>query len=141
MLVALAGGGVAVASPPVPPQITDVSTRWAVIEWDDGTPWCTLIADAALDPGFTKGPPVVAQAYVHYLWVGEGGGTWQEIGFGYERLSRGATNAHAYMGFNGGGKGYYVVDRVRFDLTSAKSGLISSMEVSTTNTCEDGPST
>ena len=140
VLVALTGGGIAVASPPTPPQITDVSVRWGIYVWDDGTPWCTLIADATLDPAFTKGPPVYAQAYAHYMWVGPGGGTWQDSGYWSERLSHGAT-VHTYMGFEGGDAGYYVVDRVRVELTSPRNGLLSSLEVSTANTCENGPST
>lgn len=139
VLVALTGGGVAVASPPAPPAISDVSVRWAVIEWDDGTPTCTLIADAMLDPAFTKGPPVFAQAYVHYMWVGDGGGTWQEGGFWHQRLAHGSASVHAYMGFYAGDQGYYVVDRVRMELTSMKGGLLSSKEVVTSNTCANGP--
>jgi hypothetical protein len=140
VLVPLLGGGVALAGPPATPQITDVTARWGMYTWDDGSTWCTLIADAALDPGFTKGSPVSARSYVHYMWVGEGGGTFQWFNYWTLKLSRGDTNVHTYMGFYGGDQGYYVVDRVRYELISVRGQVLSSIEVSTTNTCENGPS-
>jgi hypothetical protein len=137
VLVILVGGGVAVAGPPVAPEIAGVATRWGMIEWDDGIARCTLVADAALDPGFARGAPVVAHAYAHFMWVGDGGGTWQEFNYWNVRLSRGDTSVHTYTSF-GGDTGYYVVDRVRFDLTSGRGALLSSKTVSTTNTCMNG---
>lgn len=138
VLVPLLGGGVALASPPARPEITDVTARWGIFPWDDGSQRCTLIADAALDPGFTKGSPVYARAYVHYRWVGDGGGTFDWFNFSSPRLSRGDTTVHAYTSFDGMGQGYYVADRVRFDLTSRQGDVLSTMEVSTANTCENG---
>lgn len=138
VLVPLIGGGVALASPPARPEIMEVTARWGLVTWDDGTTWCTLIADAALEPGFTRGSPVSARAYVHYMWVGEGGGTFQWFNFAGYRLSRGDTNVHAYMGFWGGDQGYYIVDQVRFDLISVRGDVLSSMEIGTANTCENG---
>ena len=137
MLVVLPGGSLAVAAPPVVPQIGDVSVRWGWYEWDDGTTMCTLIADAALDPGFTKGPRVFATAYVHYMWVGDGGGTWQELRYWQTRLGRGDTLVHTYLGFGDDG-GYYVVDRVGFELTTVRGEVLTSREVPTANTCLNG---
>ena len=135
VLVPVIGGSVALAGPPVTPQITDVSTTWGMRVWDDGVSRCTLIADAVLDPGYTKGPRVYAHVYAHFMWVGEGGGTWQDFNYWNARLSRGATTVHSYTNFDGGGLGYYIVDQVRYDLTSARGEVLSTRAVSTTNTC------
>jgi hypothetical protein len=139
VLVPLLGGGVALAAPPATPEISGVAARWAVIAWDDGISRCTLVADAALDPGFTKGPPVYARAYARYTWVGNDDSTWQsDFNYSIQKLSRGATTVHTYASFEPGGYGYYIVDRIRFELTSIPGELLSSMEVPTTNTCASG---
>jgi hypothetical protein len=45
---------------------------------------------------------------------------------------------HAYTSFDGDGRGYYIVDQVWYDLTSARGELLSSRVASTTNTCANG---
>lgn len=139
LLLVVLPDGVAVASPPATPQITDVAAGWGLYEWDDGVTRCTLIADARLDPGYTKGQPVFAHAYAHFMWIGEGGGTWQDFNYWNLKLSRGDTSVHTYTAFSGGDQGYYIVDRVRYELTSVRGTLLSSMEISTANTCENAP--
>ena len=71
------------------------------------------------------------------MWVGEGGGAWQEFNFGNAKLRHGDTGVHMYTSF-GGDDGYYVVDWVRFDLTSVRGELLSSTKVPTANTCMNG---
>jgi hypothetical protein len=135
ILVSLPGS--VVAARPTPPQVSDVTARWGMYEWDDGIARCTLIADAVIDPGFTGGRPVYALAYAHFMWVGEGGGTWQDFTFTSVRLVRGTTGVHAYTAFMGD-DGYYVVDRVWFDIVNGRGDVISSKAISTTNTCMNG---
>jgi hypothetical protein len=137
VLVLAPVGVAAAAGQPVPPQISDVTATWGWYEWDDGSLVCTLITDARLEPGFTRGQPVFARAYVHYTWVGEAGGTWQEFNFATVRLRRGDASVHAYVGFIADG-GYYVVDQVRFDLTTRLGDVFSSRSTSTANTCANG---
>ena len=128
--------GSAMASPPVAPQIASVTARWGMYTWDDGTTRCTLIADATLAPGFTKGPLVYARAYAHGTWFKDGVTTTLDVNFADQRLARGETTVHLYTSFDGDG-GYYVMDRVRFDLTSVRGDLLSTKGVPTTNTCEN----
>jgi hypothetical protein len=140
VLVPLLGGGVALAAPPAPPQVTGVSVMWDMRTWDDGISRCTIMADAMLDPAFTKGQPIYALAYYHYKWVGVGGeDTFYWFSFNSPKVSRGATKVHVYGALETWDQGHYVVDAVRFDLISLRGKLISSMEVSTTNTCANGP--
>jgi hypothetical protein len=135
-MVLLGLPGSAVAARPVSPQVSDVTARWGMYEWDDGTTRCTLIADAVLDPGFTGGRPVYARAHAHFMWTGEGGGTWQDFVFKSMRPVRVTTSMHAYTSFMGDG-GYYVVDQVWFDIVD-RSGAVSSKAISTANTCMNG---
>ena len=135
LLVPLFGGGAAVAARPVAPQISAVTAEWALRTWDDGSVWCTLMSDATLDPGFTKGQPVYAAATVHFQFVGDG--TWQQWTYSYERLSRGATTVHAYAGL-GSSESPAVADWVRYDLMSSSGTVLSSKQISTENTCPTG---
>ncbi|HEX5826704.1 MAG TPA: hypothetical protein VFY23_04230 [Candidatus Limnocylindrales bacterium] len=112
-----------------------MTATWDMRVWDDGVSRCTLMTDAVLDPAYTRGSPVYAHGYVHLMWVGEGGGTWQDFNYTNVRLRRGDTTVHAYMSFETSGAGYYIVDEIRYDLTSVRGELLSSKVVSTTNTC------
>jgi hypothetical protein len=51
------------------------------------------------------------------------------------RLDRGDTTVHTYTSFDGGGMGYYVIDEVRYELTSIRGEVLSTKAVATTNTC------
>ena len=136
LLVTLFSGG-AVAARPVTPQISAVTAEWGLRTWDDGTVWCTLMSDVTLDPGFTKGQPVYAAATVHFKFVGDGDWTWQEWMYSYERLSRGSTTVHAYAGL-GSSESPAVADWIRYDLISPGGAVLSTLQISTENTCPTG---
>lgn len=140
VLVPLLGGGVALAAPPAQPQIAGINVIWDMRTWDDGISRCTVMADAALDPAFTKGAPVSALAYFHHKWVGEGSDdTFYWTALAWAKPSRGATNIHVYTAFDTWGDGYWIVDAIRMDLLGVRGNVLSSLEVPTMNTCANGP--
>ena len=137
VLVPVVGNGVAIAAPPVAPRIVSVTAEWGMRDWSDGTTRCTLIMNASLDPGITKGRPMFADAHVHFTWVEGGSQTSVDFNYWSTRLARGDTTLHSYTSFMGDG-GYYVVDHVRYDLTGPNGNLLSTMGVDTVNTCMNG---
>ena len=127
LLGSAALGTVAVASPPVLPSITSVAVVWDFRQWDDGIVRCTSMVDAWLDPAFTKGPPVSAQA----VWYHEG--QWQVM-TSFWPLERGAVKAHLYAPFEDAQE----IDSVTIQLRNVKGQVSPITTVSTVNTCMGG---
>jgi hypothetical protein len=127
LLGSAAVGTAAAASPPVLPTITSLDVIWDFRQWDDGTIQCTSMVDAWLDPAFTKGPPISAQA----VWYHEG---QVQVWTGYWPVKRGAAKVRLFAAFGDAQE----IDSVTVQLMNAKGDVSPIKTVSTANTCLSG---
>lgn len=117
-------GTAAVAGPPALPAVTSVDVTWRDVVWDDGVARCTSMVDAWLDPAFTKGPPISAQA----VWYQDG---QREAFTGWWPVERGAVKVRLYAAFGDTKE----IDSVTVQLRNRKGELSPIETVSTANSC------